>query len=115
MKTEKTWWFLEAEGGSWLENEPHGTFTRDPNLAMKWPNEVDATNARQKMRHPLWCLKETEHAWVSAPAALTPLEGELLEALKRAEAFIRERSGGGETEFRETALLPTIQRAETGR
>ena len=36
----------------------------------------------------------------------------VLEALKAAETFIRDRSGGGETCFRESVLLPVITEAE---
>jgi hypothetical protein len=50
------------------------------------------------------CDKSVAHLLSAAP--------DLLEALRSAEAFIRDRSGGGETAFRETVLLPAIAKAE---
>jgi hypothetical protein len=60
----KTWWFLEDDVGCWLADAAHGTFTHDPNLAMKWPNAAAADAFRRDQRHGLWTLKATEHAWV---------------------------------------------------
>lgn len=70
----RTWWFLENHDGEWLENEPHGDFTRDPNKAMKWPNAQAATQARNRMRSSLWAilkLEPTAHRWL-APATQQP-------------------------------------------
>ena len=60
-----TWWFLETDDGEWLENEPHGTLTRDPNRALKWPNKTAADDFRRHLRHPWWGLKVTEHKWIA--------------------------------------------------
>lgn len=88
MKTEKTWWFLEAnEPGWWLESEAHGTFTQDPNKALKWPNEWSANNARRRLRHPLWLEIRngaTEHKWVEAASPEGELSDEQLAAANRA-------------------------------
>lgn len=60
----KTWWFLENAEGRWLENDAHGTFTSDPDAALKWPNATAADAFRLGLRGPLWSLKITEHMWV---------------------------------------------------
>ncbi|MDP3869214.1 hypothetical protein [Phenylobacterium sp.] len=60
----KTWWFLENDDGRWLENAAHGTFTSDPNEALKWENSTAADAFRLSLRGPLWSLKITEHMWI---------------------------------------------------
>jgi len=96
MTQTKTWWFLETDDGEWLENEPHGTLTRDPNRALKWPNQTAADDFRRHLRHPWWGLKVTEHAWIETALRSPDLLAEntrlravnagLVEALKEAES-----------------------------
>lgn len=76
-----TWWFLETDDGEWLENEPHGTLTRDPNSALKWPNQTAADDFRRHLRHPWWALKATEHKWLPPAADWSEYEDEITEAI----------------------------------
>lgn len=66
----KTWWFLEAYDGSWLADDKHELFTRDPNEAMKWPNKTYAGWAGQRLHNALWLKIKgpTEHKWVDEEA-----------------------------------------------
>lgn len=82
MTQTKTWWFLETDDGEWLENEPHGTLTRDPNRALKWPNQTAADDFRRHLRHPWWGLKAIEHAWIEpAPHNFSDLEDDIADAI----------------------------------
>lgn len=66
--------------------------------------------------NPRECAEITDQMgqedWQARAQAAEALVSDLLEALKAAELFIYNRSGGGETEFRETFLLPAISKAE---
>lgn len=60
----KTEWMLENSEGRWLHDAEHGSFTSDPNIALKWPNSVAADAFRLGLRGPLWALKIAEHKWI---------------------------------------------------
>jgi hypothetical protein len=99
----RTWWFLENDEGRWLHDADHGTFTSDPNAALKWPNSTAANDFRFKLRGPLWALRATEHKWF-APAQPVPLDGDVAGVVAWLES-----AAAGTMDLRDRAKLGTVR------